>query len=165
MNCQQAQGAILAAENPEAIGDSLELRQHLDRCPHCRALAQKVQHLEEATRQLPLPPSSLSARDAFLAGIRGGLPAARPAVAVRGRAFRSRLPWAVAAAAILVVGVFVWVSDHRLPFRRHGRSGGTDVRGQDHRRRHVPGPVRVQMQQELVELAGNVRDLPDRRGG
>ena len=57
MTCQEAQDAILLADNPAEFESNPELARHLVQCAGCRALSERLVRLERTAASLPAPGS------------------------------------------------------------------------------------------------------------
>jgi hypothetical protein len=66
MRCREVRERLLAIEDPRSIGPR-EVVRHLDACPDCRRLAERLAWLEAAWREAPAPESADRAKNAFLA--------------------------------------------------------------------------------------------------
>jgi hypothetical protein len=103
MSCDYARNWLLQAERPGVLDHvPVDVAIHLDGCDACRKLTHRLQQLEQAHRDTPLPPGADEAREAFLADL-----AERPGVRLREApaALRRRHPllrWALAASVLLV---------------------------------------------------------------
>jgi hypothetical protein len=106
MNCSEARDWLLRSATPAEL--PADAGDHVHACPACRRLADDMVQIEQQWRDLPLPPSADTSRDAFLARL------ADPPTPAPARSRRFALPrWAVAAAVLLAVaaGSFLFVSN------------------------------------------------------
>ncbi len=100
MDCRNARDWLLEAEAPGRLDGAPDgLAAHVQACPSCRRLADRLDALEQGYRDELRPYTDASGREALLAR----LEAPRPA--------RRAMPrrWALAAAVLLAVGVTAWV--------------------------------------------------------
>ena len=103
MNCEQCKEEILELIERAAI-DPAGVKEILDRCPDCRALFDDMKAALVATYQLPLedPPLRVDAEVLRVAAMRS-------ANVTPPRKWRLQAPrWAMAAIALLAVGIGVW---------------------------------------------------------
>lgn len=96
LTCAATRDALLEAPD----SPSVEVRAHLKRCAECRSIQRDWQAVDRAIRSQPLPPSAISAREAFLAQLD---PVAEPARPRRAR--KHWLEWSLAACLFLAIGV------------------------------------------------------------
>lgn len=103
MNCEECKEQVFELIEREAV-DPEGVREVLARCPECRALFDQMKAALANVDRLPIeePPAELDA--AILRAARGRSP---KVVRLRRRGFRAP-QWAVAAVAVLAVGVGVW---------------------------------------------------------
>lgn len=95
MNCNTAQALILNADHPATLpDDNADLRAHLDQCPPCRQLLDRVIRIENTAAALTIPPAQ-DAREQTRARLRE--------TTLRPRFLRPA--WIGAVAALLVVGI------------------------------------------------------------
>jgi hypothetical protein len=106
MECAQAQDWMLRADRP-GLAEQLpaDLVEHLGGCGSCQNLLRRVQRLEKAWRELPLPASADVSRESFLRRL-GNSPTPAPAKSLR-LAIPAR--WAVAATILLALGLSIWL--------------------------------------------------------
>ncbi|MDH3202463.1 MAG: hypothetical protein OEM15_16355 [Myxococcales bacterium] len=103
MNCEQCKEEVLELIEREAV-DPAGVREILDRCPDCRALFDEMKAALVAVDQLPLEdPSARVDADILRAAVMRRTNVAR----VGKRRFQAP-PWAMAAIALLAVGIGVW---------------------------------------------------------
>ena len=102
MTCSETRDRLLQTATPEELPPTAG--EHLLACDDCRRLAADVERLERTWRDLPLPASADTVREAFLQGLADRpMPAPKPAR-------RLILPrWAVAAAVLLTAGMAGWL--------------------------------------------------------
>ena len=107
MNCDECQERVFELIEREAI-DPEGVREILRRCPDCAALFEEMKAGLAAAAKLPIesPPASLDAAIIRAAATRQteALPSPRRRL--------QPLPWAVAATALLAVGIGVWAIPH-----------------------------------------------------
>ncbi len=103
MNCEQCKEAVFELIEREVV-DPAGVKEILDRCPECRALFDEMKAALVAVDQLPLeePPARVDADILRAALMR------RTNVTRVGRRRFQAPPWAMAAIALLAVGVGVW---------------------------------------------------------
>ncbi len=103
MNCEQCEEQVFELIEREAV-DPAGVREILDRCPNCRVLFDEMKAALVAVDQLPLedPPTRIDADILRAAMMRRGK--VKP---IRKRALQAP-PWAMAAVALLAVGIGVW---------------------------------------------------------
>ena len=103
MNCGQCKEEVFELIEREAI-DPAGVHEILDRCPDCRALFDEMKAALVAVDQLPLedPPARV---DADI--LRAALMRRANVTPIRKRRFQAP-PWAMAAVALLAVGIGVW---------------------------------------------------------
>ena len=103
MNCEQCKEEVFELIEREAV-DPAGVREILDRCPECRALFDDLKAALVAVDQLPLedPPAHVDAEVLRAAAMR------RARVAPPRKRRLQAPPWAMAAIALLAVGVGVW---------------------------------------------------------
>lgn len=103
MNCEQCKEEVFELIEREAV-DPAGVREILDRCPDCRGLFDEMKAALVAVDQLPLedPPARVDADILRAAVMR------RANVAPIRRRRLQAPPWAMAAIALLAVGVGVW---------------------------------------------------------
>ncbi len=105
MDCAQARDWLLRSDDPRPECSGLpELIEHTRRCGECGRLAEELQQLEQAWRELPVPAGADRARTAFLITV-GRRPPPRL------RFLRRLVPprWAVAALIVLSAGLATWL--------------------------------------------------------
>jgi hypothetical protein len=109
MNCEQAQEAILLAEDPAHPQDA-ELGRHVMGCAVCGMFADRLAGLERAAAQLPMPASSEQAKQSVIANVRSKLMAPR-------RQLFLRPAWigAVAASLVIAIGLSAWLWPREAP--------------------------------------------------
>jgi len=103
MNCEQCKEEVFELIEREAV-DPVGVREILDRCPDCRALFNEMKAALVAVDQLPLedPPAHVDAEVLRAAATR------RTKVTPLRKRRLQAPPWAMAAIAVLAVGVGVW---------------------------------------------------------
>lgn len=103
MNCEQCKEEVFELIEREAV-DPAGVREILDRCPDCRALFDGMKAALVAVDQLPLedPPAHVDAEVLRAAAMR------RTKMAPLRKRRLQAPPWAMAAIALLAVGVGVW---------------------------------------------------------
>lgn len=103
MNCEQCKEAVFELIEREVV-DPAGVKEILDRCPECRALFDEMKAALVAVDQLPLeePPARV---DADI--LRAALMRRTNVTRVGKRRFQAP-PWAMAAIALLAVGIGVW---------------------------------------------------------
>lgn len=103
MNCEQCQDEVFELIEREAH-DPAGVRAILDRCPECRALFDEMKATLNAVGELPLddPPAHVDAKVLVAAADR------RAKVTTIRKSRLQAPPWAMAAIAVLAVGVGVW---------------------------------------------------------
>ena len=103
MNCDECKEQIFELIEREAV-DPEGVREVLSRCPECRALFDEMKSALRSAAELPVeePPAEVDA-----AVMRAARDRSRKVVPLRRRWFRSP-QWAVAAAALLAIGIGVW---------------------------------------------------------
>jgi hypothetical protein len=111
MNCDECNEQVLELIEREAV-DRDGVREILARCPECRAAFDELKAVLLAAEQLPIeqPPLELDAAILRAAGAR--VPEAVP---VKKRRLQPA-PWAMAAIAMLAVGVGVWTIPQEAAF-------------------------------------------------
>ena len=103
MNCDECKEQVFELIEREAV-DPVGVREILERCPDCAALFAEIKAGLETAADLPLEAPSAAVDAAIL-----GAAAARRGEVVPHRRKRSQpFPWAVAATALLAVGIGVW---------------------------------------------------------
>src|SRR5882672_9599523 len=105
MNCRQAQEWLLLSDDPrpQHHGDT-EIADHLAHCDLCSRLAEELVRLDHAWREIPLPASETSSREAFVRR----LPTSMKPRLLSVRRFAPPR-WAIAACLLLAVGMGVWL--------------------------------------------------------
>ena len=132
MNCEQCKEEVFELIEREAV-DPAGVREILDRCPDCRALFDGMKAALVAVDQLPLedPPAHVDAEVLRAAAMRR----ARMAPL---RKRRLQAPtWAMAAMALLAVGVGVWSIPRSTDFETEDALGTPEVQ-LDHKERAEP---------------------------
>ncbi len=103
MNCDECQDQVFELIEREA-SDPEGVRELLDRCPECQAAFVEMKRTLALVGQLPLEQPSSATDAAVLAAAAARLP---DVVRLRKRRLQAP-PWAMAAIALLAVGVGVW---------------------------------------------------------
>ena len=122
MNCEQCKEQVFELIERETI-DEAGVREVLERCPECRALFDELKATLRAMDQMPLedPPAVLDAEILRAA-------AARRVDVTRLRRRRNWAPpWAMAAVALLAIGVGVWSLPRDEPALRLAREVGSQL--------------------------------------
>src|SRR5262245_25487030 len=106
MICEQAQDLLCQSENAGNLPASGALADHIAGCSGCRQFIQKLAQLEQAWREIPLPPDADVARHAFVQRLPQP-PSLGGEAPQSGRSLPSR--WAVAASILLLLGLSAWL--------------------------------------------------------
>jgi hypothetical protein len=106
MNCEQVQDLLCHSESVGKLPASGALADHVAGCSECRQFVEKLAQLDQAWREMPLPPEADKARHAFVQRLPQP---ASPGSDARhaGRSLPSR--WAVAASILLLLGMSAWL--------------------------------------------------------
>ncbi len=111
MNCDECNGRVLELIEREAV-DQDGVREILARCPECRAAFDEMKAALIAADQLPLEQPSVEVDAAILRAADARVPKVLP---LKKRRLQPA-PWAMAAVAMLAVGVGVWTIPREAEF-------------------------------------------------